>query len=426
MRARSRIGSVGSVVLAAGFAVAAMTLHAEVTPEPVPPPPPPSPQVPWVPKPPVDPAKGLIVKEGEVHDGSIWEFTPSVVIAGTQNGNLHVWTGPMQIPGKVIGNVQAAASSVDITGEIQGNVTVAGGSAQVNGTINGDLKVYGGSFVLGPDARITGDLDVFTSQMTIVGKVDGDFTCKGGQVVLDGQIGQDASIECDTFVPGDKVRIEGDLLYRARNKLDFRGREAVGGSIVENDAGVRVRRDDEARSSASHPVAWWIVRCVFDLLCGLLGLWAFRRLVPSIHGAVQGDALRSIGIGFVTVLIVIAVNLSAILIVTIPFVLLFDLTFALVFLCLAKVPVFLWLGRFLFAKLGRNADGTYGPFVVGTVALSVLMAIPFLGKPLWFAVSLLGLGAIVSGVQRVRLERKLARAAAAAAAAGGTPTALGA
>lgn len=429
MRARSRIETVALAILATGIA-AVVAVRAEVVPEPVPPPPPEMPPIPWTPKAPSDPSKGFLVKEGEVHDGSVWEFTPSVVIAGTQKGNLHVWTGPMQIPGKVVGNIQAAAGSTAISGTVEGNVTVAGGSAAISGTINGNLKVYGGSFVLGPSGRVTGDLDVFTSQMTIAGTVDGDFTCKGGQVVLDGRVGDDASIECDTFVPGDGARIEGDLRYRSRNKPDFRGKEVVGGTIVENDAGTRTRAErrdavgDRDEDRDAHPVAWWILRFVFDLLCGFLGLWAFRRWVGAIHDAVKGDSLRSLGVGFVTVLVVIAVNLSAILIVTIPFVLLFDLLAALVFLCLAKVPVFLWFGRVLTAALGRDASGTYGPFAAGTLVLCLLMALPYIGGLLWFVVSLLGLGAIVSGIQRVRLERKLARAAAAASA--GPTTAIGA
>ena len=142
----------------------------------------------------------------------------------------------------------------------------------------------------------------------------------------------------------------------------------------------------------------------------------FLRLIIVTCPGCLAPPLRCAGVGFVSVLVTIAVCLSAILIITILFIPIYLILYAVAWY-LAKIPVALWIGRTIFAKLDKPA-GPYLALLAGLVVLYVIFAIPILGWVAWFVVSLLGLGAMITTYMAQREARK---AAVAMPPAGGSP-----
>jgi hypothetical protein len=136
--------------------------------------------------------------------------------------------------------------------------------------------------------------------------------------------------------------------------------------------------------------------------CALIALFGAHE--PNVVGAIRTDALRCAGVGFVSVLVTIAVCLSVILIITILFIPIYLLLYAVAWY-LAKIPVALWIGRTIFGKLDKPT-GPYLALLVGLVVLYLIFAIPILGWVAWFAVSLLGLGAMITVYLAQRQARK--------------------
>jgi len=147
--------------------------------------------------------------------------------------------------------------------------------------------------------------------------------------------------------------------------------------------------------------------------CALLALFgAYEQKVVS---AIRTDALRCAGVGFVSVLVTIAVCLSVILIITIIFIPIYLILYAVAWY-LAKIPVALWVGRAIFEKFDKRT-GPYLALLLGLVVLYPIFWIPYgIGWIAWFAVHLLGLGAMITTYLAHREARKAVR---------GTPAAEG-
>jgi hypothetical protein len=145
--------------------------------------------------------------------------------------------------------------------------------------------------------------------------------------------------------------------------------------------------------------------------CALVAL--FRQHEPKIAQAIQGDALRTLGIGFVSVLVTIAVCLSVILILTIPLIALYLIAYAILYY-LARVPVAVWLGGWILNRFGRPGH-PYLALFFGLVILNVVFVVPILGPAVhWVLMPLLGLGAMISVFITYRQSRKAGVAVATA------------
>jgi len=104
------------------------------------------------------------------------------------------------------------------------------------------------------------------------------------------------------------------------------------------------------------------------------------------------------------------VVLSAILLITIPFVVIYLLGY-IIAAYLAKIPVAVWLGRFILGKLNRPS-GPYMALFVGLLVLYIVFMLPILGIVAQLVAALLGLGAMTMTYLAHRQSRKVAVAAA--------------
>ena len=363
--------------------------------------------------------KGLTIRKGEERKGDVIMFAPSVNIEGTLDGDLWVTTSSARISGVVTGDAFIAGSQIEITGEIKKSLRCTGANVVLDGTVAGSVLVAGGTLTIGSNARIMEGASVYTAQMTDHGIISESLVFKGGTAVIGGKVMENADLTADTIEIEPGARIEGDVTYSTRKAMDAEIKAISGGDVTFDE-----KRDDDSEREKKrgreggrlfHPttfsvgvwIAWFVASYLFG--CALLAI--FKHHEPGIDAAIASDTLRTAGLGFVSVLATIAVCFSAILLVTIPFVVIYLIAYA-VAAYLAKIPVAVWLGRRIFRVAGR-ATGPYAALFVGLVAVYLVFMIPILGILAQVAVALLGLGAMVS----VYIAQRQARRAAAAAAA---------
>jgi len=376
--------------------------------------------MPEPPEPPSDPAealKGLNIRAGETHDGDIYRFAPSVNIEGTQDGDLYAWAPSVRISGVVTGDVFAAGSQLDITGQVHKSVRAAGANVIIDGIVDGNVLVTGGSLVLGSKAHVKGNVSAFAGQLTHHGVVDGSLSFTGGTAILGGKVLEDAELIADAIQVEPGARIEGDISYSTRKRMDDELRAIAGGEVSFDETPSRKKAEKEERESSLRPstfgVGKWIAFYVASLLFGCAMLALFRDHEPKVTETIRTDALRSAGVGFVSILVTIAVILSSILLITIPFVVVYLLAY-LVAVYLAKIPVAVWLGRTALGAVHRPG-GPYLALAVGLAILYLIFMLPFLiGVLAQGAAALLGLGAMTTTYLAHRQMRKAAVAAAAA------------
>lgn len=386
--------------------------------------------VPEPPEPPVppDPAaaiRGIHIGKDETHRGDITAITPSATIEGMQDGDVYLWTRTARITGTVTGDVFFAGDRLDITGEVKKSVRAAGANVVVDGTVDGNLQAVGASLTLGSKAHVKGNVSAYTGQMSHSGVIDGTLKFAGGTLVLAGTVGEDAELTADTIQVEHGAQVGGDVAYSARNRIDDELKPIVGGNLSFDERPIKKKERHEALEQSVVPTRFgfgtWLAFLIASYLFGCAFVALFRNRETAVLDAIRKDALRSTGIGFVSVLVTFAVVLSAILLLTIPLVVLYLLAYAILWY-LARVPVALWVGRTMLGWAKRSA-GPYVALLVGLVALHLLFLVPVLGWIVhWVAMPLLGMGAMITSYIAFR-EAKRAAALAAAAQEAETPQA---
>ncbi len=359
------------------------------------------------------------VAPGETRVGDAYLLANSVSIGGTHRGDLLVWTQSLDITGTVTGDVFAAGQYMTLEGTVGDSVRFMGQTATVNGTIEGDLLAMAGTLLIGPKGHVTGNLLFFGQAATLNGQVDGDLKAAGGEVTIGGKVGRNAYLKCEAVHLMPDARIEGDLTYRARKKLDLVGTTQVGGRVLYEE-----KKDDEEKGKhglSLKGVLWWMWHTLAALVVGLLGLALFRRSGPEIAATVGTDAPGSLGVGFITAIVVpVAAILICLFVVTIPLAIL-ALFLYFVAVYIAKLPVALWLGQRVLRWLGRAAPSSYAALLLGTPLLYLVFKIPYLGKLAWFGCLCLGLGAIILGTRNALRARRAPAAPPAAPSAPAAP-----
>jgi cytoskeletal protein CcmA (bactofilin family) len=355
------------------------------------------------------------VAADETQTGDRYAFSGrNIAVDGTLDGDLMAWAPSIHVAGTLDGDGYLFAQSVVVDGTIKDSARVFASSLIVNGTVEGDLLAFAGSVVLGPNARVTGDLLAFAQNATVEGRVDGDLDVTGGTVQITGLVGGDAELTSEEVELAPSARIGGSLSYSARKEIELAG-GAVGGEVtwepVTDDEDSDTDADDGGGGLGS--ALWWLWKTAAALLVGLLGLAAFRTAGPRMAATVGSDALGSLGVGFVTAVVVpVSALLICVAIVTIPLAFLAILLY-LVALYVAKLPVAVWVGQRLLRLGGSRSPSSALGLILGVPILYLVFEIPYLGRLAWLVALFMGLGAILLGIRERRREAAAAPAGAA-------------
>src|SRR5262249_15191092 len=230
--------------------------------------------------------KGLSIRKGEERKGDVLMFAPTVNIEGTLDGDLWVTTSSARISGVVTGDAFIAGSEINITGEIKKSLRCAGANVVLDGTVAGSVLVTGGTLTIGSNARIMEGASVYTAQMTDHGIISESLIFKGGTAVIGGKVMEDATLVADTIQIQPGARIEGDVTYSTRKRMDDEVKAIAGGDVTFDE-----KKDDEDRPSKHrsesrllHPTTFgvgvWIAFFVASFLFGCALLAIFKQQEP--------------------------------------------------------------------------------------------------------------------------------------------------
>lgn len=398
---RGRLARLALLVARVAFVTTAAQAEIQTLPPTEPPEPPSPPEV---------SVQGFTIRAGETHKGNIVRFAPSIAIEGTLDGDLYVTAQSVRISGVVTGDVFVAGADVLVTGKIEKSFRAAAGNVVIDGAVDGNVLVSGGSATLGSKAHVHGNVSAYSGQFVHEGLIDDSLTFAGGTAVLGGKVMGDATLTADAITVERGARVEGDLAYSTRKKMDEEMRAITGGDVSYDEAPIREKRrkdkDDTDLTPTKFGVGKWIAFFSASFLFGCALLAVFKEHETKVTTALSGDTLRSFGIGFVSILVTIAVCLSAILLITIPFIAIYILAYV-VALYLGKIPVAVWVGRFVLGKLNR-ASGPYMALFVGLIVLYFVFMLPILGWLAQVGAALLGVGAMTMTYLAHRQARRAA------------------
>lgn len=259
---------------------------------------------------------------------------------GSATGDRVVITGPVSIArGQTAENVVVVDGPVSVAGRVRGDVVVVSGSLRISGRVDGDVVTFADRATLAPGARVGGDLKYGDERP---------------------RVARGATVEGDV----DKMNVD-----EIADPVGFIGAAAL-----------------------------WIAVSASALILGLLLLWLAPRALDAAFNAATTSLGPTIGWGlFLFFGLPILAVIALVTLVGIPLG---------VALLLALLPLYAigyttsaWiLGR----RLLRPPRGRVLAFLVGLAILRLLALIPILGGLVWFAATVVGLGALLVATWRAR------------------------
>ena len=175
--------------------------------------------------------KDGVVAEGEVINDDLILADTTVDMAGTVNGTLMTGATNVTIRGTVNGDVITGGSTVAVTGTVKGNLFVAGGNITVNGTVENSVFFAGNSLVLGPNAKISGNLYAagFSMELQSGSSIGRDVAAAGYQVLVDGSVGRDVHASVGAFEVSGTIgrNVSVDIAEPSQNERQMAALESI-------------------------------------------------------------------------------------------------------------------------------------------------------------------------------------------------------
>jgi cytoskeletal protein CcmA (bactofilin family) len=262
-----------------------------------------------------------------------------------------------------------------------------------DGSFSGDRVVITGPVIIG-SGESADDVVVIDGPVSVAGRVRGDLVVVSGKLRISGTVDGDVVAVSERATLARGAHIGGDLIYGDKRPL------VASGATVEGDV------DRVSVSEITDPVGFigavavWIAVSVSALVLGLLLLWLAPRALQAAFAAATTSLGATIGWGLLLFfgLPILAV-IALVTLVGIPLG---------VALLLALLPLYAigyttsaWLlGR----RLVRPPRGRVLAFLAGLAILRLLAIIPIVGGIVWFAATVVGLGALMVATWRARRD----------------------
>jgi cytoskeletal protein CcmA (bactofilin family) len=254
-----------------------------------------------------------------------------------------------------------------------------------------DRVVIEGPVTIGP-REVAGDVVVAHGDVTVAGRLTGDLVVASGKVRVSGSVHGDVVSIADRAVLGPRARVGGDVLYGDEKPVVPAG-ASVGGDVKRVNF-------DKATGGIGLAVGFgiWLAITVSALLLGLLLLWVFPRAAAAVYEVAESRVGAAIGFGFLAfVAIPIVAVLLLVTVLGLPLGLL--LLLALAPLYALGYTTSAWvLGRRILGPSGNR----FLAFLAGLAILRVVSIVPILGGLIWFAATVFGLGLLCLAASRGR------------------------
>ncbi|CAN5313545.1 hypothetical protein BH10PSE9_BH10PSE9_18460 [soil metagenome] len=138
-----------------------------------------------------------------------------VKVTAEAAGSVYAAGGRVVLSGPVAAAVKVFGANVLLTGKVGGDAEVAGAVIDVNSAVGGNLRAGGATVAIGKDANLAGELMAGGANVVFDGHVAGPARLGGASVTFNGVAGGSVSLAGASVVIGPDARIAGDLLVRS-------------------------------------------------------------------------------------------------------------------------------------------------------------------------------------------------------------------
>lgn len=383
--------------------------------------------------------------------GDVFVACQQLIVDGTITGSLFGAALSARINGTVQNSVYLLSWQLEIAGTVEGDVHFGGGSLAVQSAaaLTGDVlsaslstrledvtvpgSVTSIGYQLLQDGSVGGEVNFWGTALAIDGRVDGNVSASVGDRDSLGASNLSTLVNVlfriDLITPGLRVTedaaINGTLTYESVTEGEIAG--TLANPPVFNPVIVALDLDNQAEVGQSVSLyANRVIREIISLLLiGVIALFLIPAQLQDPLYSIRTRPLPSLGVGLVTFILSFVV-VFFVVVISIAVVLLFaaislpDLALAtgifsgvitlggagaffFVAIYISRVIVGLALGRLILrVLLGDRINGrlNYLALFIGVVILSLIGSLPIVGDVFNALALFLGLGAILTLVQR--------------------------
>ena len=331
------------------------------------------------------------VAKDQTVDSSVYLAGESVDVQGIVKGDVYCAAQTVTIRGTVEGDVLCAGATVTIDGVVRGDVRAAGANIVLKASVEGSVTLAGASVVTDSASKIGRDATITGSTLSLSGSIARDAVLAGSTIILNGSVGRDVRAASEALSAAPGAKIGGNLAYVSENTADISS-GVVAGTVqhtVQGNQGV-----------SSVPLAAILLGLLIAILVFTVSTVCIVLAAPRyVHRISDGAGVKQFIVYFLVGLVgvVVAPVLGIVLLVTVV-----GFYAAIVLGLVATLG--LMIGASLVAyRLGRfMLDGRAKPLssaLVGSLALGILSAVPFIGWLIMFASAMIGFGMVIMGMK---------------------------
>lgn len=332
-----------------------------------------------------------VILKGEVIEKDLYTSGSRVKNEGLVKGDLIAASYEFENIGEVQRDLILAAQFAQISGEIKGDFRIAALDLKMDGKVNGNSTIIASTFLQSSKGTIGGSAVGFAEEGEFNGTVNGDIRGSYETLIVNASVKGDIRVNAGELILGPKAKIEGNVFYTSDINLSEREGSQVLGRIVRKDPPV-IKKNLEIEKTFEF--VKWIFRGIgllSILLMGAILSFVVPNKTKELGEMIQRRPLYVIGVGIVGLIVIPVLSIfSLITIIGIPLGIIL-LAFYLLLLYLGKLVLGIWLGQRI---LNKEKSPIYH-VLLGTLIISILGFLPYVGFIVKFASVILGIGAIL-------------------------------
>jgi hypothetical protein len=329
----------------------------------------------------------------------------SVHVAATSNDDMFVVGHDIRLDQGSADHAFAAGQNVTVSGDNARAFLTAGNDLNFDtGSAASDVLAFGQNITFNPTFKIGGSAVVFGQDVHLQAPVGRDLIAGGETVTIDSAVTGNVRVEGHHVVIGPNAKIGGDLTYSA-DSIDISPKATITGKKVAQPRHEHGNWDKGHH--ATGPLGGMNHRLHHDLLGALafvimaLVLTAAFPMLMARAGAMFGrNALLAAGVGLLVLIagpIVCFIVMFTIVGLPLAFTMLFLICAALMLGFTGAAAGVASFGM----RMGKGGDapklgGQLLWTLLGAIVLCALGAVPFIGGWVWLLACILGTGAIAT------------------------------
>jgi len=350
--------------------------------------------------------EGTATPEAGMETDMVFRSSDNLALTQTTTDDTFAAGNLIEVDGAEADHLFLAGSDIVVANASVHDLIAAGGDLRLTGAqIIDDIIVAGGDIVVGSDVEIGGSAVLAGGTVRMDAPVGGDLRVMAGDMTINSTVAGTARLSGTTIVVGPDARIAGDLLYRGDDLTVQRGAVIEGRRLIMPEPEYSAAEDFGTGMGRFALFLFLSIVVSYLALVFLLALSA-PRLMYNTANTMWDRPWQSLGIGVLYAIIVpLLVMLLAWSGVGLP------LAFLLVVVSLALTAIaFAATAYFTGMGIRRVATGTdeapdrlaarIGWPIAGALIIFALTMIPLVGFFVWVLAMVFGLGAFAKNVGR--------------------------